>query len=107
MSYSALLTILAAAGISFAGPLTRDAQAFAHAIQSQTPDDLIDFTMEYPDSPFAPDALILAKAEGAGKGGGGSNKGGGNKGEGKGNTGPGNQGDSGNNNGKGNAGGSV
>lgn len=88
MSKSSVLSILAAAGIIYAGPLSADAMALARAIQSGAPAQIERFISEYPESALRTDAIILASNQN-GKGTAGNN------GKGLGGSGAGNQGSNG------------
>jgi hypothetical protein len=67
MSETSVIAILAAVGIILTGTVSADAKAFALAIQNTEQDALVQFVREYPESQFAPDALLLAAIDNVGR----------------------------------------
>jgi hypothetical protein len=67
MSNASIVAILAALGIIVTGAITPDARAFAAAVRSTDSAALVRFARSYPESQFAPDALLVAAQDAKGR----------------------------------------
>lgn len=67
MSDTSIVAILASVGILLTGTVTADAAALASAVQAGTPDQLVGFVRQNPESDYAPDALLVAARLSAGR----------------------------------------